>query len=95
MPGTATFKQSSTTRMTTRREYDLLSRIRRVEPLSTAANTPGISFDSPGARKAKMEGALNPRLSASIHRGGEPGWVHHFGSPTCNPSRPLGVHAAI
>jgi len=45
LAGSVTFKQSSTTRMTTRREYDLLSRLRRVESLSTATNTLGLVFD--------------------------------------------------
>jgi len=31
--------------MTTRREYDLLNRLRRVESLSTATNTLGLVFD--------------------------------------------------
>jgi len=45
LAGSVTFKQSSTTRMTTRREYDLLNRLRRVEALSTAANTLGLVLD--------------------------------------------------
>jgi len=45
LAGTVTFKQSSTTRMTTRREYDLLNRLRRVESLSTATNTLRLVFD--------------------------------------------------
>jgi hypothetical protein len=56
LPDTVIFKQSSIARMTTRREYDLLNQLRRVESLSTATSTSGISFDSPGARKAKMAG---------------------------------------
>jgi len=32
--------------MTTRREYDLLNRLRRVESIATATNTPGTVFDS-------------------------------------------------
>jgi len=45
LPGSMTLKQSSTTRMTTRREYDLLNRLRRVEWLSIATNTLGLVFD--------------------------------------------------
>jgi len=42
--------------MTTRRKYDELTRLRRVESLSTATGASRVSFDSPGARKAKMPG---------------------------------------
>jgi len=42
---TLELKQISTTRMATRREYDLLNRLRRVESLSIATNTLGLVFD--------------------------------------------------
>jgi len=42
--------------MTTRRKYDLLDRLSRVESLSTATGAAKVSFDSPGARMARMPG---------------------------------------
>jgi len=61
-----TFKHSSTTRMTTQREYELLNRLRRVESLSTAAGASKACFDSSGARMARMPGECVARLGGRL-----------------------------
>jgi len=65
-------KHSSTTRMTTWREYDLLNRLRHVESPSTAANTLGLVLGHPcrmaSRRRGRAVGEASDEFAGREHR---------------------------
>jgi len=86
LAGTVTFKQSSTTRMTTRREYDLLIRRRHAESLSTAnwlgLATEGSVLTVNGRTKGVCRRGENFRRAVT-------NIGNIFIPPTCEPHTPI------